>query len=213
MAYMRKGLLGPFTGKIGGMIGYFMNGKQCVRKATQKITGPPSMEQTIQREKFSMMTRFLAPLRPFMNEVHKYIYRNENRYYKLFSLNYHEALKGDYPDFFIDFRNVILTTGSLSGIYQTQVSCNKQAALDFHWINNSGDYSHAHHWDSLYLGFYDEYTKCWEFMINVAAREDEFVTIDMGFHRGNCLHVYAGFISEDKRRITNSKYLGAIKIN
>ena len=51
MAYMHNGLLGGFSGKIGYVVGYLMNGKQYVRSAPKKFTRPASPEQMIQRNK------------------------------------------------------------------------------------------------------------------------------------------------------------------
>ena len=209
---MHKGLMGGFTGRIGDKIGYIINGVQYIRSAPKKRTGPVSKEQTIQRGKFSMMTKFLSPLCPFINEVHEKSYRGEPRYHKLFSLNYRKALKGEYPDFSIDYRLLQLTTGALSGIQGIHVNCDKDACLDFHWDDNSNYYMGAHPWDRLYLAFYNEDKKCWEIKINMALREDAFVTTNMSSHRGDRLQIYAGFTSPYKRQVSNSMYLGMIKI-
>ena len=157
------------------------------------------------------MTKFLSPLKPFITGVHRYSYRYGKGFSKLFSANYSDALKGEHPDLFIDYSRVQLTKGSLPGICKPQVSSNKQTFLDFHWKNNSNE-NNGGQLDRLYLAFYNEDRKRWEIAINVALREDEFVTMDMSNHQGNSLHIYAGFISPDKRRISNSQYLGMIKI-
>ena len=212
MAFMHKGLMGGFTGRLGDKIGYIVNGVQYVRSAPKKRTGPITEGQIIQREKFSMMIKFMSPVAPFMNEVHKN--KSRNKYYsnKLFSANHREAVMGDYPDLAIDYRRFQLTAGTLSGPCRMHLSCDPDAFLNFHWIDNSRDYTGAHPLDRLYLALYDEKEKRWELIVNTALREDIFVSIDMSNHRGNQVQVYAGFISVDKRNVSNSQWLGMIKI-
>jgi hypothetical protein len=168
--------------------------------------------QIIQQEKFSLMTKFLVPLALFMNEVHKYQNRGKTGYHKLFSMNYREALAGQYPDFRIDHRRIRLTTGSLAGHSGIHVSCGQKGFLDFHWEDNSRDGQHADQCDLLYLAFYNEEEKCWEIKINMALRLDGFLTIRTGNQPGNRLQVYSGFISADGQRVSNSRYLGMINL-
>src|ERR1700712_4035513 len=103
MAQMQKGLLGGFSGKVGSVVGYMRNRKQYVRSAPKKSTIPASMDQITQREKFSMMTKFLSPLRPFMIESHRYYYRNQNGYRIMFSDNCRNAPRGEHPYLFIEY--------------------------------------------------------------------------------------------------------------
>jgi len=209
---MQKGLMGGFTGRIGNTIGYIVNGVQYVRSAPKKRTGPLSPAQIIQREKFSLMTKFLAPLTSFMNETHKYYIYRKTGYSKHFSLNYHEALIGEYPDFAIDYRRIRLTTGSLAGHSGIHVSCGQKGFLDFHWNDNSCSGQGAYPCDRLLLAFYDEDEKCWEIKNEMALRMDGFLTIQMGNHRGNRLQVYTGFTSPDRQRVSKSQYLGMINV-
>jgi hypothetical protein len=212
MAFMQKGLMGGFTGRIGDKIGYVVNGVQYVRSAPKKRSSPVSTEQKIQREKFSLMTKFLSPLASFINEVHKYHNHRKTGYSKLFPLNYREALTGQYPDFGIDHHRIRLTTGSLSGPVQMHVYCSGRGVLNFNWKDNSCGERDSSPFDLLYLAFYDEDKKSWEIRKNIALREDNFLTIHMDDHRGNLLQIYSGFISGDKRRVSNSHYLGMINV-
>ena len=209
---MRKGLMGGFTGRLGDKVGYIINGIQYVRSAPKKRTGPVSTEQMIQREKFSNMIKFMSPVMPFMNEVHKNKSRGKYQSNKLFSANHREAVMGEYPHFMIDYRRFRLTAGTLSGPRKMHLSFDQDSFLNFHWKDNSHDLTGAHPLDRLWLAFYDGDRKCWEIQTNTALREDIFVSIDVSNHRGNRLQVYAGFISVDKRKVSDSQYLGMIKI-
>ena len=209
---MYNGILGGFSGRIGNIIGYMMNGYQYIRLAPNKRTGAATTAQMIQRKKFSTMIKFMSPVAYFMNDVHKNKTRGKYCSNKLFSANHREAVMGEYPYFTIDYRQFQLTAGTLSGPRLMHVSCDQDAFLNFHWDDQSNDYTDAHPLDRLYLAIYDEEEKNWELIVNAALREDIFISVDMKNHRGNQVQVYAGFISMDKRRVSNSQYLGMIKI-
>jgi Family of unknown function (DUF6266) len=209
---MYNGILGGFSGRIGNIIGYMMNGSQYIRLAPNKRTGAATMAQLIQRKKFSTMTRFMSPVASFLNDVHKNKTRGKYSCNKLFSANHQEAVTGEYPWFTIDYRRFQLTAGTLPGPREMHVSCDPDAFMNFHWEDQSNRNSDAHPFDRLYLAIYDEEEKNWELIVNAALREDVFISVDMKNHRGNQVQVYTGFISADKRKVSNSQYLGGIKI-
>ncbi len=112
---MYNGILGGFSGRIGNIIGYMMNGYQYIRLAPKKRTGAATTAQMIQRKKFSIMIKFMSPVASFMNDVHKNKTRGKYCSNKLFSSNHREAVMGEYPYFTIDYRRFQLTAGTLSG--------------------------------------------------------------------------------------------------
>lgn len=209
---MYNGILGGFSGRVGNIIGYMMNGYQYIRLAPNKRTAAVTTAQMIQRKKFSTMTKFMSPVASFMNDVQKNKTRGKYCSNKLFSANHREAVIGAYPDFTIDYRRFQLTAGILSGPRVMHVICDQDAFLNFHWDNQSNYNPDSHPLDRLYLAIYDEEEKNWEMIVNAALREDIFISLDMSNHQGNQLQVYAGFISVDKRKVSNSQYLGMIKI-
>ncbi len=72
MAILLNGLFGGFSGKIGGVIGYCINGKQYVRQVSSKRTArAPSQQQLKQQKKFALAIAFLKQASPFLNALPK----------------------------------------------------------------------------------------------------------------------------------------------
>ncbi len=63
MAKLEQGILGPFRGKVGTVVGYLWRGKQVVRAYRREINYPNTESQQAEREWFVGMVRFAATAR------------------------------------------------------------------------------------------------------------------------------------------------------
>ena len=63
MAKLEQGILGPFRGKVGSVVGYLWRGKHVVRAYRKEINYPNTEMQQAEREWFVGMVRFAATAR------------------------------------------------------------------------------------------------------------------------------------------------------
>ncbi|MDY6371088.1 MAG: DUF6266 family protein [Bacteroidales bacterium] len=63
MAKLEQGILGPFRGKVGTVVGYLWRGRQVVRAYRREINYPNTEQQQAEREWFVGMVRFAATAR------------------------------------------------------------------------------------------------------------------------------------------------------
>ena len=63
MAKLEQGILGPFRGKVGTVVGYLWRGKHVVRAYRREINYPNTEHQQAEREWFVGMVRFAATAR------------------------------------------------------------------------------------------------------------------------------------------------------
>ncbi|MDY6372467.1 MAG: DUF6266 family protein, partial [Bacteroidales bacterium] len=63
MAKLEQGILGPFRGKVGTVVGYLWRGKHVVRAYRREINYPNTEMQQAEREWFVGMVRFAATAR------------------------------------------------------------------------------------------------------------------------------------------------------
>ena len=63
MAKLEQGILGPFRGKVGTVVGYLWRGKHVVRAYRKEINYPNTERQQAEREWFVGMVRFAATAR------------------------------------------------------------------------------------------------------------------------------------------------------
>ncbi len=63
MAKLEQGILGPFRGKVGIVVGYLWRGRHVVRGYRREINYPNTENQQVEREWFVSMVRFAATAR------------------------------------------------------------------------------------------------------------------------------------------------------
>ena len=63
MAKLEQGILGPFRGKVGTVVGYLWRGRHVVRGYRREINYPNTKNQQAERDWFVSMVRFAATAR------------------------------------------------------------------------------------------------------------------------------------------------------
>ena len=63
MAKLEQGILGPFRGKVGTVVGYLWRGRHVVRGYRREINYPNTENQQAERDWFVSMVRFAATAR------------------------------------------------------------------------------------------------------------------------------------------------------
>lgn len=102
-------IFGTLSGKIGNVVVYERNGKQVVR-SNPKQKDPKTPAQLAHRMKFSLVNKGLSPL----NKIIKIGFKNsEKNYRKLVGEAYHTAIRGEYPNFSMDYSKVQVAEGDL----------------------------------------------------------------------------------------------------
>lgn len=212
MATFKQGINGGFTGKVGSVIGYQLNGKW-VMKGLPKPS-PKNKKGTVQqkacRSGFTKMQHFLKPLIIFIRVGY-------NLESKLRMMTVHNAAKsynmlnaldanGD-----IDCTKICLTFGSLIGAENPSV-VKDDAGLHFRWENNA-----ANNWvrenDQVMVIAYNVIAQRAYFKLSGARRSDGMETIEIpAFEKDNELHTWISFIADNRQSIAMSSYTGNIII-
>lgn len=212
MATFKQGINGGFTGKVGSVIGYQLRG-QWVMKALPK-SNPKKKKATAQqkacRSAFSKMQHFLQPLIPFIRVGFNLesILRMMTAHNAAKSYNMLHALDahGD-----IDCAKVCLTFGNLLGAENPMV-LKDDMGLHFSWGNNAGD-KWIRETDQVMVMVYNVKNQQVYFKLSGARRSDQRESIEIpALEKGNELHTWISFISDDRRQIAMSSYTGAVVI-
>ena len=113
MAMYSKGTNGAFSGKAGSIVGSNWRGVDYLKSMPKKSNKKGSELQLAQRRKFALAPLYLSPIKDILNIGFKDKQLNKTTGYnaavKIFLNN---AIVGDYPDFAIDFSQIVLSKGS-----------------------------------------------------------------------------------------------------
>ena len=138
MGLIRKGILGPFSGKVGTVVGAIWKGKFVMRSLpTVSQSYVPSPSQVAQRARFGFLSEFLAIINAvlqvgFRQRENGTTYANE-----AFAANWADLVTGTYPTFALDYSKLVISAGSLPGFSNLTASDNGSGGCDVSWIDNS----------------------------------------------------------------------------
>ena len=207
MGTIKKGVLGGFSGKVGTVVGASWKGIDYIRSLPASVKNPRTEGQVTQRTKFSVAMLFLRPIISYLNVGFKSYANKQSAYNAGMSYNVNNAVTGTFPDFEIDYPNVLVSRGSLLGAEGATATAAADS-ISFAWTDNSG-VSNALGADmAMPLAFNISKGQA-VFKTNGAERstEAEVLTIPASWS-GDDVEVYLGFVSKDGLLVASSAYLG-----
>ena len=113
-------------------------GKDIMRSLPKRTHRIPTQARAEQREKFTLVSQFLAPIGSILKR-----YFGESQGFKSrrnLAISYHirEAVAGASPDFTMDYQKVIIAEGELLGPENPSAAPQATAAIKLDWEDNSG---------------------------------------------------------------------------
>lgn len=211
MAILYSGINGPFSGKVGTVVGYKWKNKSVMRGLPSTRKRGPSPLQIQQYAKFRLMNAFLNPLTKFLNITYNNLAVDMSGYNKAFSYNVKNAIAGVYPEFMIDYPMVLVSRGDLPNVHSTNVSSPNAESLKFSWTDNSGK-GKANSTDVAFAAVYNEENGQWTYKMNLSARNAGECIMDLRLFKDKVVHSYFGFISADGKEVTDSIYTGLVNL-
>ncbi|MBE5320021.1 hypothetical protein IM793_12685 [Pedobacter sp. MR2016-19] len=211
MATYSKGANGAFSGKVGSVIGSNWRSIDYLRGLPKKSSKPSTEPQLAQRAKFALAALYLSPIKDILNIGFKDKQLNKitgyNAAVKIF-LN--QAVGGSYPDFAIDFSQVVVSKGPLSVFHGLNASL-QGADLVLNWQSILNRYNSFTD-DSLTVVLFNA-TKSMYLVYEDAQRATMTYTavIGAGFS-GDIFHGWAFAVKRDAMAVANSQYLGTYTI-
>jgi hypothetical protein len=211
MGTYSKGILGPFSGKVGTVVGSDWNGISVIRSAPGPRKGEGTAKQLEQQQKFGLMIKFLQPVTSLLNVTFNRISTGMTSFNKAMSYNLLNAIKGVYPDFSIDYSMALLSRGDLPNAPTPTAASAAAGKLTFTWTDNSG-IGKAQADDKAFIAAYSEELEHWIYIQGIAARNAGTATVDAPAFSGRPAQTYLGFQSANGKFVTNSAYTGAVNV-
>ncbi|WP_143097971.1 DUF6266 family protein [Chitinophaga sp. CF118] len=214
MARLNNGFLGGFSGIIGNLEGYMLNGQQIIRSRRRKSTKPPTEKQLACRQKMALTHKFLSSFTDLVKAGFTYPTRGKNLtpYNAAVSYQMKHVFRGEYPDYTIDYAQARLTEGPINTVGIKAAVTLQGNQLIFTW---SPDQTYAHGTDRVMLLAYSPalneavYNRWGE----KRSRGVDILRLSDEIWKGKTLEIYLSFISENGIKCSNSIYLGSLIYN
>ena len=212
MGTYNKGILGPFSGKVGTVVGANWRGKDVMRSLPKKTNRTPSETQLLQRELFTAVSGFLTPISPVLSLYFGRKGGEQSRRNQAMSYHMKEAVNYVDPNFEILYNKVQISKGDLLGVQNPVVSSPAPGEVKFNWENNSGQGS-AKATDQLVVVLYSPEEDLHHYLLTVANRDAAGATITMpAYFTGLELQCWITFASADNKSYATSVYMGAVTV-
>ena len=169
MGTYSKGILGPFSGKIGPVVGAQWRNKEVIRSLPKKSGRIPSEAQKQQRFKFTVVIQFLALFKIILDLFYSEERGDESRLNLATSYHLKNAVVFDGTNFVMKYNNVLISKGELVGLLNPQVTPSGGAALKVNWTDNSGQ-GNAKDTDRVIIAVYDPASKSVFYSLDLGKR-------------------------------------------
>ena len=211
MGTIDRGILGGFSGKIGNVVGARWRNKDIMRAKPRKSSKEPTLLQLEQRAKFTLVSKFLNSIKLVLSTYFGSPQGDKSRLNLALSYHLKSAVAGNYPNYTMDYSQVMFSKGSLIGLTGETVNVSlTQIMLD--WDDNSNQ-SNARTDDELLLMWYNATTDTLDFMETGALREDgNYVRTMTGLATGMSISVWAAFRAANTSLVSSSQFLGTITL-
>jgi len=210
MAIAKQGINGPFSGKVGSIIGYELNGQPVMRSVGRR-TKPFSELELLNQAKMKVVSEFLGPINPFV----KFGYQREappGSRVGAFQLAQSYVRKNaveldDERKPFVNPAKVLISRGKL----EPPLNCTVEREgdrLTLRW-EQSGRVGLT---DRLMVLLYDGYSFRYFRQMGAERREQmEVLEVKLLRFMENPVHVYAAFRHTMRDEISDSVYCGMLE--
>jgi Family of unknown function (DUF6266) len=209
MATLRKGILGGFSGKVGGVVGSTWKGKQVLKSLPSPRKTGSSTAQLEQQAKFTQLVNFLKPITSILTKAFEKSNLPMTAFNKAMSNN-QNAVTGIYPDFKIDYTKVILCKDFIRNGDVITVEANAEGKLILS-VSKSSLFSVAAIWKLFFIAAYEEESGRWIYKMNPELAADQTYVLDLSQFHSKPFHTYAGFMAVHGAS-TISLYSGMITV-
>lgn len=211
MAILKNGILGGVKGKVANLVGYQLNGQDIIREIGSS-SKPPTEKQLNNKLQMKVLMEFLSTLDTLLETGFNPKANGTTKNYHNLAVFYNKpgALKGFYPDVEIDYPKIVISSGDLPQPVNPVVELVDEG-LKFSW--NTEGLAWPYLTDQVMLLAYAPGTKEKMFKNSGARRAEgtDILSITDTMRTG-ILEVYISFVSDDRKRVADSMYLGQIGV-
>ena len=212
MGTYNKGILGPFSGKVGTVVGASWRGKDVMRSLPKKTDRTPTETQLMQREKFTAVSDFLTPISPVITQYYGSGSGELTRRNQAMSYHLKEAVTYVDPNFEILYNKVQISKGDLVGAQNPSINSSSTAEIKVNWEDNSGQGT-AKATDQLVVVLFAPIDELYYYNLTAGARSAASATLLLpSYFSGLEVQAWICFVSDDGKSYATSTYLGAVTI-
>ncbi|WP_316812699.1 DUF6266 family protein [Pedobacter heparinus] len=211
MAKYKQGILGPFSGKIGNVVGASWKGISYFRSLAEPSNKPATEAQLAQRNKVTLFRGFLLGLADIIDHCIQNIEKHTPMNQAL-SYNMKNAVAGIYPEQSIAFDQLLFSKGELLGAWLPKAVSTVSHSIDFTWEHGNLTLL-CSATDQVTVVVYDPVEQQFCKLENIALRGEKMARLILPeTFSGHGVHCYISFYSESGKIASTNEYLGVVEV-
>ncbi len=210
MAIFKKGINGAFSGTIGSTVGASWRHINYMRSLPKPSKKPATPQQLAQRAKFALAVNFLRSIKPLLNLGFSDKQQGKQTgYNRALQAMIKQAIAGEYPDFTIDYAEVVLAQGGLGIPTSAMLQQTSPAEVTLSWEALTNKYTSFAD-DELVAVIYNV-SKRFMNVYDGAERSAESLDIAMpASFIGDELVAWAFMVNRDGEKTSDSVFAGTV---
>jgi hypothetical protein len=206
--------LGTIKGKFGTAVFSESYGKNTMRAYTDSVKNPNTLRQQMVRKQFSMKGKFASFLNNFVKKTFINDAADMPQHDKFLKINHQRGMiTGEWPDFRINYPNLLVSKGILKRIAGGIISYMPGNKLIIHWNDNSNN-KNSKPTDTVVILLINENQErtCMAYYEKTARNEKRIEIAVPRYWKNDKFHIYFSFRSAKEEVYSDSVYLGNVTL-
>ena len=209
MAKLKQGIFGPITGKLGSLVGSSWMGIPYIKK-TPRIdkNRKRTPAQIANNEKFAYVNDWMVPFHTFILVGFSNLASSKTALGACLSAIYKTVFTDVMPNLIIDHSKMQISSGTLRGLDHLKIT-SLDGNIYMSWKDEPGK---SRYDEQVMLALYsEELHETDGFIGNVNRSANGFTFPLQPEMIGKDLHIYVAVVSPNRKKSSNTSYLGKIK--
>lgn len=212
MGRYKSGINGPFSGKIGSVIGSHWRGVDYMKSLPGNVAKPPTDGQLNQRRIFAEVSSWLKPIKELIWVGYQAFDDKKTPMNEAISFNLKNALIADGSNSQIDFPKAIFSRGELLISLIRSILTIARSILVVKW-ENAPSSALCNDTDLATFIVYNQAKEQFITFQNVVARAAKEVSLQMPKDfAGDAVHCYMHYVNAYSNAVSTSVYVGVVVV-
>jgi hypothetical protein len=212
MAIVQNPITGRTKGKFASAVFSKQFGKNTMRSKPIEVKNPKTILQQEQRSKFSLMVELARKFLAFIRTGFKQVSIGMSQFNAFVQTNIFTAITGTFPNYSIDYTQLIVTKGTLTGAEGATATAAAGHKVTIAWTDNTGT-GDAQATDKAMQLILNPDSKNVASDTTLKTRTDDTnqLTVPASWV-GDTVHVYLSFMTAAGDKVADSTYVGSVTI-
>ena len=211
MASIKNGPNGPFSGKVGSVVGSSWLDIDYIRSLPKPRQSPPTKDEAANRNKFGFTQKWLNHFASFISIGYMNYSRRMTAHNAALSWNHKNAIKGTAPNLTVDYSSVLLSDGPLQQASNPGIQVVAENKIEIKW---EVIYKRkAKTTDELmFIAFCPELGQSFLSIGDAVRSEKKYEMEFPEIFKARNVETYLAFCSVDRKISSRTQYLGNVTL-